>query len=211
MFDPVVIAYDTASMDVGLAVRAALELFRLHVYAHFLVQKRNAVDFFAGKIPDSEYVVLCSHGSSAEGATANMPEEPPEKMGMGFVRLVDQINGKWEETEFALSPSNIRQYVKLAGRTVVALGCGNGREPLAREFLKAGCRAYIGAISPPDQDATALFAIGFFYHLLSQDRPGSLCCNEAEAVRRAAEIDKVCKEGTHIFRYYSQQEEAVVR
>ncbi len=98
-----------------------------------------------------------------------MPEEKPENMKMGL-HVVDQIDGKWDGIEFALTPANIPQYVKLKDRTVIALGCGNGREPLAKAFLKAGCRAYAGAIKPVDQDSTALFAIAFFYHLLTHDR-----------------------------------------
>ena len=203
MFDSVVIAYDQGSMDVGLAVRSALELFRLHVYPHFCVQKKNVVEFLAGNIPHSEYVVLCSHGLGAEG-TQDTPEEPPDKMKMGFL-VVDQIDGKWQNTEFALTPANIPEYVKLGGRTVIALGCGNGREPLARAFLKSGCRAYAGAIRPVDQDSTALFAIAFFYHLLSHDRDPSLSCSEERAAERAAAIDTESREGTKLFRYYSQK------
>jgi len=203
MFDSVVIAYDQWSMDVGLAVRSALELFRLHVYPHFCVQKKNVVEFLAGNVPDSEYVVLCSHGLGTEGAQ-DMPEEPPDKMKMGF-HVVDQIDGEWKKIEFALTPANIPEYVKLGGRTVIALGCGNGREPLARSFLKAGCKAYIGAIEPVDQDSSALFAVAFFYHLLSQDRDSSLSCSEQEAVARAVAIDGEFRKGTKLFRYYSQE------
>lgn len=201
MFDSVVIAYDQGSMDIALAVRFALELFRLNVYPHFCVQKKNVVEFLAGNIPDSEYVVLCSHGLEC---THDMPEEPQDKMKMGF-HVVDQIDGKWQKIEFALTPANIPEYVKLDGRTVIALGCGNGREPLARAFLKAGCRAYAGAILPVDQDSTALFAIAFFYHLLSQERDPSLSCSEERAAERAAAFDTESKEGTGLFRYYLQR------
>lgn len=198
MFDSVVLAYDQWSMDIGLAVRASLELFRLNVYAHFCVQKRNVVDFLAGSIPDSQYVVLCSHGLGS----SDVPEEHPDQMRLGF-HVVDEVDGKWEKVEFALTPANIPEYVKLTGRTVIALGCGNGREPIAEAFLAAGCRAYAGAITPVDQDSTALFAIAFFYHLLSQDRDPSQSCSEKEAAQRAAAVDVDFKEGTHLFRYYS--------
>ena len=203
MFDPVVLAYDQWTMDIAHAVRAALELFRLHVYAHFCVQKRNVEDFLAGKIPESEYVVLCSHGLST-GVSAGKPEEPPDEMKMGF-HVVDDTGGKWHSTEFVLTPQNIREYVKLEGRVVIALGCGNGREPLARAFLDAGCRAYAGAVRPVDQDATALFAIAFFYHLLSHNRDPSLSCTEREAARRAAAVDTESSEGTHLFRYHCRE------
>ena len=198
MFEPVVLAYDQWTMDVGLALRAALELFRLNVYAHFCVQKRNVVDFLGGNIPSSKYVVLCSSGIGNE-----MADEAPDRMKMGF-NVVDQVDGKWQTVKFELTPANIAEYVKLKGRTVLALGCGNGREPLAKAFLDAGCSAYVGAIRPVDQDATALFAIAFFYHLLAGDRTPFLPRTEEEAVKRALTIDSDCKEGTGVFRYYSR-------
>ena len=200
MFDSVALAYDQWSMDIGLAVRGALELFRLHVYSHFCVQKRNVVDFLAGKAHASQYVVLCSHGLGS----ADTPDESPREMKMGF-HVVDQVDGKWQEVEFALTPATIAEHVKLEGRTVIALGCGNGRESLATAFLDAGCSAYVGAIRPVDQDATALFAIAFFYHLLASERDPSVQCSEEEAVKRAMTIDPHFKEGTGVFRYYSQQ------
>ena len=60
---------------------------------------------------------------------------------------------------------------------MIALGCGNRREPLAKAFLADGCRAYVGAIGPVDQDSAALFAIAFFCHLLSQDHDYSISCS----------------------------------
>jgi len=198
MFESVVMAYDQYTMDVAMAVRAPLELFRLNVYAHFCVQKRNIVDFLAGGVPESEYVVLCSHGLGSAGC------EDADRMKVGF-RVVDQVDGKWEETEFALTPRNIRQYVKLTGRTVIALGCGNGREPLAKAFLDAGCRAYAGAVRPVVEDSTAMFAIAFFYHLLSSDRDSSMSCTERRAAELAVGFDPESKEGTHSFRYYAAE------
>jgi hypothetical protein len=78
----------------------------------------------------------------------------------------------------------------------------SGREPIARAFLDAGCKAYIAPLTPVDQDSDALFIIGFFYHLLSEERDPTLACADEEAVRRAASIDTAFKEGTHVFRYF---------
>jgi hypothetical protein len=59
--------------------------------------------------------------------------------------------------------------VNLAGRTIVSAGCSTGREPLARAFRESCCRAYIGPVEDADQDAGALFIIGFFIQPLSRD------------------------------------------
>jgi len=200
MFDPVVIACDNGSWDVGMAVRGALDLFRLRVYLHYCVQKANAVDLLAGHVPESEYVVLCCH----DLGSAEREGEADEEMRMGFVQLVDQVDGKWEEVELALTPGNIPELVKLPRRKVLALGCGSGREPFARAFLASGCSAYIGPVAPVDQDATALFAIALFYHLLREDRD-SVPCDDREAVALAAAVDTLSKEGTHVFRHYAPE------
>lgn len=198
MFDSVVIACDQSTLDLGIGLRGMLELFRLRAYLHFCVQKRNVLDLLGGKIPESEYVVLCSHGLGSEG------DEPPDKMKMGF-RVVDKIEGRWEGVEVALTPKNIPEIVSLAGRKVLALGCANGREALAKAFLKGGCKAYIGAVGPVDQDSTTLFAVNFFYHLLSSERDPALKCTDQEAVEKARSVDVDFREGTHLFRYYERE------
>jgi len=198
MFESVVMACDQGSWDIGMAVRGALELFRLRVYMHYLAQKRNALDFLAGRIPESEYVVLCSHGMGPLCDTG-----PADDMRMGFVRLVDQVDGKWQGAELALTPENIPDLVSLPGRKVISLGCESGREPLARAFLASGCSAYIAPVATVDQDADALFAIAFFYHLLREERDG-VRVTDREAVALAAAVDTRSQEGTHVFRYYAQ-------
>jgi len=197
MFDSVVIACDQWSLDIGLAIRASLELFRLHVHFYFCVQKQNVIDLLAGKIPPSDHVVLCTHGIDTE----KIDVESPDTHQAGF-QVVGQIDGEWKTIWFALTPSNVPHYVSLAGRTVVSGGCSSGREPLARAFLESGCRAYLGPIDDVDQDAGALFIIGFFYHLLSRDRDSEVHCTDREAAERASRFDSLARSGTHLFRYY---------
>jgi len=200
MFDSVVVACDQGSLDVALAVRGALELFRLTVHLYFCVQKRNVLDLLGGKIPDADHVVLCSHGLGSEGS----PDESGAEMRMGFL-VVDEVDGKWQKVEVALTPGNIPDLVRLPGRTVVSLGCASGREPIAKAFLQCGCRGYAGPVLPVNQDSTALFAIAFFYYLLSSDRDASLKCGEAEAAQRAGALDTGFREGTGSFRYYARE------
>jgi hypothetical protein len=198
MFDPVAIACDAWSWDLAFAIRGALELFRLRVYLHYCAQRRNALDFLAGHIPEAEYVVLCCHGLGGP----YRDDEAADGMRMGFTGLVDLVGGKWEGAELAITPESIPSLVSLPGRKVVTLGCGSGRGPLARAFLASGCSAYIGPISPVNQDATTMFAISFFYHLLREERDLQPC-TDREAVALAAGFDTASKEGTHVFRYYA--------
>jgi hypothetical protein len=54
-----------------------------------------------------------------------------------------------------------------------------------------------------DQDAGALFVIGFFYHALSRDRDAELDCTDSDAVERARNFDPYARPGTHLFRHYA--------
>lgn len=195
------IACDPPSLDVTMAVRSSLELFRLRVHLYFCVQKRNVLDLLAGNVADAQYVVLCCGGFGLEQSEV----ADATQMGIEFARLVDFVDGRWQEVTVRLTPADIRALVKLPGRTVISMGCMSGREPIAKAFLDTGCKAYIAPVRPVDQDSDALFVIGFFYHLLSQERDPSMACTEEEAVRRAASIDMDFKEGTHVFRYYGME------
>jgi hypothetical protein len=75
MFEPVVIACDPSTLDLAQGMRAALEAFRLRVYLHFCVQKRNVLDVLAGRVPECRYVVLCCHGMQ-EGCHGMLEDEP---------------------------------------------------------------------------------------------------------------------------------------
>jgi len=205
MFDSVVIACPTTYLDGGLAIRSALEWFRLRVHFYHCVQKQNVLDFLTGGIPSSDYVVMVSGGlicADADGGNAN-------EMAMGFPGLVDLVDGKWQAADFWLTPGDIPELVNLKGQTIISLGCGSGREPFAKAFLDSGCKAYIGPVGEVDQDATVMFTTALFYHLLSPERAGSGPCSDEEAVRRAASVDTLCREGTHLFRYYTRDHSLV--
>ena len=148
MFESVVIACDQTTLDMASAIRGVLEGFRLHVYLHFCVQEQNVWDVLAGKIPDSSYVILCATG--------------------GGFQVVTKREGVWGPTCVALTPDFVREKVALAGRGIISMGCGTGRQELAQAFLHTGCRAFLGPddLGPEDvhidQDADTLFVITFF-------------------------------------------------
>ena len=201
MFDSVVIGASDETLDQALAIRGALELFRLRVHLYLLCQKRNLLDLLAGKIPEAEYVVLCCHGCSDPDGQGGWTD----RVGLRFHGLVDEVQGKWEAVTAELPPEVIRQVVSLPGRTVIATGCRNGVEPVARAFLDAGCRAYMGAVDFVDQDSGPLFTIAFFYHLLRHETDPRVQYTDEEAARLAASLDTASQEGTHLFRYYSAE------
>ena len=139
MFESVVIVADPTTLELGVAVRAALEAFRLRVHLYQCVQKRNLLDLLSGQIADAQYVVLCAGGF-----------HPPEPEGLHFVRMVDQVDGSWQEMELWLTPEMVREKVSLPGRTIVVTGgCNAGTEGLAEAFLSTGCRLWRRRRSTP--------------------------------------------------------------
>jgi len=189
MFDSVVVAYDKAHFDVAMPVRSMLELYRLYVHMYYCCQKRNLLEVLAGHIPDSEYVVLVAGGEDEKGGL--------DTGSIVFRQLVELVDGGWRADDVMLCPDDVRRLVHLPGRTVIAMGCTGGREPLARAFLDAGCRAYIGATGAIDQNSTTMFVCAFFMYLM-EEAPEQLA--PIEAVKRARQLDSQ----TSAYRYYGR-------
>lgn len=196
-FDSVVIACDDLRLDCALAVRSALEAFRLRVHLYHCVQKQNLLDVLSGNIPESDYIVLFGGGTPGSAV-------PESEVVLQLCGLVDNIDGIWQSVDVPLNPSNVQDLVKLEGKTVITLGCRTGTAALANAFLNSGCKAYIGPDGEVNGEAVVMFTIGFFYHLLSSTRPKAGSCNAEEAVKRAGITDTYSSEGTHVFRYYTK-------
>ena len=194
----VVIACHQGHADVAQVIRVVLELFQLglsfRVHFHLCVRKSDVLELLGGHISDSQYVVLCVGGN-------NTMDEP---MKMVF-NVVDEVGGEESPAQVVLTPENVPELVRLPGRTVIALGCGTGREPFAESFLKAGCGAYIGPEGPVDQDSDTMFTIAFFYYLLRGAVDPTVSFTVEEAARKAADLDRESREGTWVFRYYSRR------
>lgn len=199
VFDSVVIACDhTPEMVLtAKALQGVLENFGLRVYFYHLVQKQHVISFLAQQFPSSDYVVLCGHGSGSD-----------DDMSINF-QVVDQVDGQfdnpegWHSLTFGLTPANATQYIQHAQGTFISTACGSGRAPFAQAFLAAGYRAYIAPTSYYDGDATILFVLGFFYHLLAASRDyAERVYTDKEASERAAALDVDFQFGTRTFCYY---------
>jgi hypothetical protein len=187
-----------------LVLRSVLEEFGLRVDLYRLYQKRNVEDFFAGRgVPkECRYTGLCGHG----------PDDDPKIR----LEVVDQKDGDpdavegWEPRPFDLSKGNVPGLVTAPRGVLVAGGCGAGREPLARAFLEAGYDGYVGATEDyVDRDSALLFTIGFFYHLLADERDyAPRTFTDREAAERAAAMDCECDLGTRTYRYWGPEDVA---
>ena len=185
--------------EAATVIRAGLESMRLHVQLHTAVWKSHLLDFFSGKVPCSEYIVICTGG--ARGSETEREDIPEEAMQLAFPCVDDENH--FEAIDFVVTPKNLRSVAHLPGKCVIWSGCGSGRRAFAEAFLSSGCRSYIGFTGEADSDAGTLFTLGFFYHLLAHDRDPQFDCTEQEAFERAARIDVWSRRGTHRVRYHT--------
>lgn len=203
LYQSVVICCDMSAkiFQDATAIRAALEAFGLRVHLYDLVQKRSALEAFAGAIPECDYVVLLCHGGRDADGSPQLN-----------LKVVDQKDGDyanpngWEVVNFTLTPANIPEYVNGKGRTLICLSCGAGQEAFAEAFLKAGFAGYIASQGDGSYaNAAILFVIAFFYHLLTESRidDAPTYYTDREAVALASALDADYPRGTRTFHYYS--------
>ncbi|MCE5241407.1 hypothetical protein LLH23_23325 [bacterium] len=196
-FDTVVVITDPATHELGIALRSVLDAFRIHCDFHQCVQRQRLLRVLGGECAPSQHVVLCVGGW-----------HPPDDEALNFIRMVDLIEGSWQEVGLALTPEVIRDTVRLPGRSIAVLGgCNGGSSGLVEAFLDTGCSHYIaecGDVNGVDADAALLFVIGYFYQLMQDERDRQVACSVPEAVRRAAAMDPLAKQGTHLYRCYTR-------
>lgn len=200
LFTKIAIVCDHTLVESALALRSVLESFRFHVDFYRLVQARQVTEFFANPPNDCAAVVIVCHGSGDDAAPHLRFE------------VVDQEEGDyqsptgWDTVVLEWTPDLIRKHVGQGFRMVVCLACGGGRAPLAEAFLDAGCDAYIGAVAPYLNMASAdMFALSFFYWLLAEDRDYySASYSAIEAVDLAKQFDAGWEYGTQSFHIYTR-------
>lgn len=202
LFDTVAIVCDHSLLELATAIRAPLELMRLQVRLHYLVQDQQALNFLANEACQYDYLVICCHGTGNEAAEM-----------MIRIEVVGQKDGDperddgWEEAILALRPSSIPQLLHNFQGSILSLACGSGREPFGKAFLETGCQTYIA----PDElyfsrDSAMLFAVGFFYHLRAEERDFDRAkLGVAEAAVLAQQLDPRFSRGTKAFRVYERE------
>lgn len=107
-------------------MRDALEAFGLRVNRFRVSQARHLVRALSTEAT-ADYVVLACHGD--EGRIL-VPDLAPEIE-------------RFQPFHDGLGPEEIRRFVRLAGRVVIATGCDTGRDELAQAFFDAGTAAYV--------------------------------------------------------------------
>jgi hypothetical protein len=187
------IVCDHTLIEEARAIRAALEAFRLRVELHRLVQRWQAQDFFAHRAKDYEHLVLCGHGNE-QRIKLEVIEPKKDNPELG------------EMVGYLLKPATIPDQLLGFRGTLVSTACCSGQEPFGAAFLKAGCRAYLGATNYVDLTSATLYVIAFFYFLqYEQCLPSPEKYTIVEAAEAARLVDRRAKLGTMLLKLYEHK------
>ena len=187
-----------------LVLQSVLQQLGIRAHLYRFYNPQQVTDFFARKgVPEEcRFTILCAHAGGPAGDPAIHYD------------LVEQKDGDntdpygWEDYDLEISESTIPDLVTKARGTLVAMGCGAGREPLARAFLEAGYDGYVGATEEyVDGDSAFVFTVNLFYHLMAEERDFAPKSHTvAEAVELAALTDPDFAEGTRPYRYWGRKD-----
>ena len=133
----------------ALAVRASLEWWGTVTRTFFIGKSQDLVDILGGKEKLSPNILIMCHGVSD---------------GIILPELGEEI-AKQQPYDKILTPSNLNDFVKLNGQTIVSTGCKTGTKEFADAFLSAGAKCYIAPKDYPEGDASLFYVQSFFYFL----------------------------------------------
>jgi hypothetical protein len=136
------------------ALRCALEAWNCRVRVQWIGITTDLVRILGGKELLAENIVLHCHGID---------------QGLALPELDSSLE-KDQPYHGALSPAELREFLRLPDRFVLNTGCGLGTADFAEPFLRAGCKAYIGAMGYPQGSASLFYVLHFFYAFACQRR-----------------------------------------
>lgn len=147
------------------ALRSVLEYYGITVRLHPIATAAHLVALLDGSTSLSQHIVLMCHGCDN---------------GICLPELAPEIEAA-QPYQKVLTPENLQQFLRLPDKVVLNTGCTTGDAPIARAFLGAGCRSYIGPAGYPDGDAALFYVLHFFYELHSRGRSLSEAHNLARS------------------------------
>lgn len=203
LFDRVAIIVDQHFTEHATALRAFLESMRLRVDVYRIVQDRNVHDFFEHQAHRYSHTVIQCHGTG---------EDDQPSIDLTAVRPFAgddySTDGEWEPVTVALTPTSVGTIIAGRGHgTLVSLACGSGRPALGTRIIAQGYDTYIAPSTPyVDIDAALVFAMNYFYALLSADRDHSPAYSPEEAFALARGVDADFTYGPGVMRWYAQEQ-----
>ncbi|WP_342428040.1 delta-aminolevulinic acid dehydratase [Paenibacillus sp. FSL L8-0158] len=160
------------------AVRATLEYFGARVFMYWVGRPNDFISVLSGDdlYVNTDLVILNFHGNEGKFV---MPE------------LGDDI---YEEGEPGgdFGPHEISSFANLEGKVVFGNGCSLGDPALAKAFLNAGCRIYIGPDDYPNGNDALMFILRSFYEIIEHGKD----------IKEAYEIASTLSVEMSMYKYY---------
>lgn len=187
-----------------LVLQSVLQQLGVRAHLYRFYQTEHVRDFFARKgVPDEvRFTILCAHAGGQD-------DDPAIHYDLSEQRDGDVTSPYgWEGYDLKISKDTVPDLVTNAQGTLIAMGCGAGREPLAKAFLEAGYEGYVGATEEYiDGDSAFVFTINLFYHLMAEERDFHWKnYTVAEVVERAALTEPDFDVGTRPYRYWGRED-----
>lgn len=162
----------------AMAIRSNLEYFGFTVVVSSVGRPNDMIKILQGDSLTnlSNYLIFCFHGRDGKFLMPKLAKElyhPAEPQG-----------------DFA--QKNITQYAKLSQQHIVVTGCTLGQAKMARSFLDAHARTFIGSRNYPEGNAVVLFVSALFYHL-----------SKGESYEHAYAKAKAIDQETELFEKYN--------
>jgi len=121
------------------ALRNILEAFNWRVDIIWIASRKEFMKVLDGTIKTADYVVIPNHGCD---------------------------KGIIVPDEEYVTPEDIAEVGKLAGKTIISTGCTTGRKVYGDAFIKkAKAKAYIAPIEYPAGNSALMFVARLFYEL----------------------------------------------
>ena len=133
----------------AVALRAVLECWNCTVALHHIATAQQLVNVLGGNTTLSQHIVLMCHGV---------------EQGLALPELAPEVAAQ-QPYQIALSPADLKEFLRLPECLVVNTGCLMGRSEYASAFLQAGCHSYIGPVEYPEGSSSLFYVLHFFYGL----------------------------------------------
>lgn len=151
------------------ALRQILESFDCLVLTQYIGRPNDFISVLGGiKHFDPDVIIISGHG---EGGTFIMP-------------VLDNSVYTKNEPKGNFSSAEIREYLKLTGKTIISTCCTTGASDVAAVFSKEN--VYIAPADYIEGNAVLLFMVDFFYQIIQRNQTIEGAWNHARSLDEEA-------------------------
>ncbi len=129
------------------AIRSAAEGWAYFVTVDWIGNSQDFVDSLSSS-PNADIIIIAGHG---------------DERGICLPELAEEIKHKYPYDDVVTS-EELKSFLKLKNNLVINLACMSGTEALAKAFLEAGAKTYIGPTDYCEGDASQMYALELLYN-----------------------------------------------